>query len=111
MGSEKSHTFHGRDVYAYTGARLASGVINFEQVGGLLSNSVVRIEYKKAVVADGRIEGNIPILDIHYGNVWTNIDTDLFDQLEMNIGDTAWVKISDGTLKTSLSEYNKITGY
>lgn len=24
-GSEKSYTFHGRDVYAYTGARLASG--------------------------------------------------------------------------------------
>ena len=32
-GSEKSHVFHGRDVYAYTGARLASGVIDFEGVG------------------------------------------------------------------------------
>ncbi|MFP3520520.1 SAM-dependent chlorinase/fluorinase, partial [Pseudomonas sp. SIMBA_077] len=30
-GSEKSYTFHGRDVYAYTGARLASGAISFEQ--------------------------------------------------------------------------------
>ncbi len=25
-GSDESHTFHGRDVYAYTGARLAAGV-------------------------------------------------------------------------------------
>ena len=32
-GSEKSHVFHGRDVYAYTGARLASGVIDFAGVG------------------------------------------------------------------------------
>ena len=31
--SEKSFTFHGRDVYAYTAARLAAGVITFEQVG------------------------------------------------------------------------------
>lgn len=28
-GSEASHTFHGRDVYNYTGARLAAGAINF----------------------------------------------------------------------------------
>jgi len=32
-GSEKSYTFHGRDVYAYTAARLAAGIITFEQVG------------------------------------------------------------------------------
>ena len=32
-GSEESYTFHGRDVYAYTGARLASGKIDFDQVG------------------------------------------------------------------------------
>ena len=31
--SEKSDIFHGRDVFAYTAARLASGVIDFEGVG------------------------------------------------------------------------------
>src|SRR5688572_695824 len=31
--SGKSYTFHGRDVYAYTAARLASGKISFEEVG------------------------------------------------------------------------------
>src|SRR3981189_134808 len=35
-GSDDSHTFHGRDVFGYTGARLAAGVITFEQVGPLL---------------------------------------------------------------------------
>ena len=96
-GSERSHTFHGRDVYAYTGARLAAGVISFEQVGPVEDRSVVSIEYKKPALIDGRIEGNIPILDAHYGNVWTNIDAELFDQLGIGVGDSAWVRISDGT--------------
>ena len=30
--SGERYTFHGRDIYAYTGARLASGAITFEQV-------------------------------------------------------------------------------
>ena len=33
QGSGESYTFHGRDIYAFTGARLAAGVITFEQVG------------------------------------------------------------------------------
>jgi len=95
-GSEKSHTFHGRDVYAYTGARLASGTISFEQVGPKLENEVRTIEYIKPVLANDKIQGNVPILDTHYGNVWTNISTELFDQLQVNIGDEVWVKISQG---------------
>jgi len=95
-GSERSHTFHGRDVYSFTGARLASNTIRYEQVGPVLAPSVVSIAYKKPAIVNGRIEGNIPILDIHYGNVWTNIDVDLFDQLGIGVGDSAWVRISDG---------------
>ena len=93
-GSERSHTFHGRDVYAYTGARLAAGVISFKQVGPRLKNTITAIEYKRPAIDNGRIEGNIPTLDIHYGNVWTNIDVDLFDQLRVKIGERVWVRIS-----------------
>lgn len=95
-GSHRSHTFHGRDVYAYTGARLAAGVISFEQVGPAEAPSVVSIAYRKPALVDGRIQGNIPILDSHFGNVWTNIDAGLFDQLGVEPGDTVWVSISDG---------------
>src|SRR5258705_12446541 len=49
-GSEKSYTFHGRDVYAYTAARLAAGVITFEQVGKELPNEVVKLRYQKAML-------------------------------------------------------------
>src|SRR4029079_14172965 len=48
QGSERSYTFHGSDVYAYTAARLAAGVISFEQVGPVLPNEVVNIPFQKA---------------------------------------------------------------
>jgi S-adenosylmethionine hydrolase len=46
--SQESYTFHGRDVYAYTAARLAAGVITYEQVGTKISNEVVQIPYQQA---------------------------------------------------------------
>lgn len=99
-GSRRSHTFHGRDVYAYTGARLAAGVIRFEEVGPLLEPSVKTIDYPRPAMADGRVSGNVPILDVHYGNVWTNIPTDMFDKLGLQVGDTARVRIVvDGAVR------------
>ncbi|MGY3933273.1 acetolactate synthase 3 regulatory subunit [Aeromonas encheleia] len=96
-GSEKSYTFHGRDVYAYTGARLASGAISYEQVGPLLPAEVVRIPYQPAVAeAGGSLKGTIPILDVQYGNVWTNIDETLLTQAGIDKGDQACFKISEG---------------
>ena len=85
--SQKSYTFHGRDVYAFTGARLAAGVISFEQVGSLLPKQVVSIPFQKAVLTGNIIKGNIPILDVQYGNVWTNIPDTLFNQLKPRYGD------------------------
>lgn len=86
-GSQESYTFHGRDVYAYTAARLASGTINFEQVGKVLPNSVVSIPFQKAVLEGKKIKGNISILDVQYGNLWTNITNDFFKQLDVKYGD------------------------
>lgn len=91
--SEESYTFHGRDVYAYTGARLASGVITFDQVGKELPARVVSIPYQKPILESGSIKGNIPILDIQYGNVWTNINRDTFRKLGVATGDFVRVQI------------------
>jgi S-adenosylmethionine hydrolase len=77
-GSERSYTFHGRDVFAYVGAKLASGLIPFEGVGPLLEPKVVALSYEKAKVDHGMLTGNIPYLDFQYGNIWTNIDETLF---------------------------------
>lgn len=79
-GSEKSYTFHGRDVYAYTGARLAAGKIRFEDVGPELEPKVVEIAYQHPALEDGVLKGNIPVLDIQYGNIWTNISDELLQK-------------------------------
>lgn len=86
-GSGKSYTFHGRDVYAYTGARLASGAITFDQVGPLLPATVVKLPFQQAVREGKTLRGNIPILDIQYGNVWTNIGAALLEELRPQFGD------------------------
>jgi S-adenosylmethionine hydrolase len=93
-GSAESYTFHGRDVYAFVGARLASGAITYEQVGPVLpSESVVKIPYQKAVRNGNTIRGIIPVLDVKYGNVWTNIPKSLFEQLKVGVHEQVQVRI------------------
>ena len=77
-----------RCIRIYRCARLAAGVISFEQVGQLLPKQVVSIPFQKATLAGKMIKGNIPILDVQYGNIWTNIPDSLFNQLKPRFGDT-----------------------
>ncbi|MBI2812901.1 MAG: S-adenosyl-l-methionine hydroxide adenosyltransferase family protein [Opitutae bacterium] len=92
-GSEKSYTFHGRDIYAFTGARLASGKITYEQVGPLLEPKVVSLPYERPAMKAGGLQGTIPQIDFHYGNVWTNIPDTLFNELKPAFGDKFLVVI------------------
>ncbi|WP_269526592.1 SAM hydrolase/SAM-dependent halogenase family protein [Coraliomargarita parva] len=95
--SGKSYTFHGRDVYAYTGARLASETIRFEEVGPEL-DGVLSLPYQAASVEAGVLKGSVFKLDVRYGNVWTNISGDLLDALDLDFGGMLEVTISkDGT--------------
>ena len=73
--TEFSYTFHGRDVYAYTGAKLASGHISFEEVGPELSvEHIVEIPVVETVLEDNLVKGAVDIprcalwfsLDFHY---------------------------------------------
>jgi S-adenosylmethionine hydrolase len=92
-GSEKSYTFHGRDIYAFTGARLASGKITYEQVGPLLEPKVISLPYERAAVDGPALKGTIPMIDFHYGNVWTNIPDAFFNELKPAFGDKFLVVI------------------
>lgn len=92
-GSEQSNTFYGRDVYAYTAARLAANKITFEKVGKKLADSVIRINYQEAVFDNGMIKGNIPVLDIQFGNVWTNISDSLIYKAGLKYEDSLRVEI------------------
>jgi hypothetical protein len=92
-GSENSYTFHGRDVFAYTAARLASGKIKFEQVGKLQQAAVVMLSYQKPVLEKGKLKGTITVLDVQYGNVWSNISESLIKKAGIGISDTVAVTI------------------
>jgi len=96
VGSGDSYTFHGRDVYAYTAARLAAGAITFGGVGPVSKDPLVMISYQKPVRERDTIKGSIEILDIQYGNIWTNIDESLIKQLNISYGDEIDVKIFYG---------------
>src|ERR1700684_1147260 len=93
-GSDDSHTFHGRDVFAYTGARLAAGIIGFEQVGPALTpQTLISLAYRKPRRAGTTVSGIIPVLDVQFGNVWTNIPKDMFDELHVALGAPLHVRI------------------
>jgi S-adenosylmethionine hydrolase len=92
-GSEESNTFYGRDVFGYTGARLAAGVISFAEVGPVVpADRLVRLSYQKAVRDGDTLKGLIPVLDVQYGNVWSNIPKSLFDELHLKPGDLVHVR-------------------
>lgn len=96
--SNDSYTFHGRDVYAYTGARLASGIINFEEVGPLYDvNKIVELPVLEPTVENNTVSGDIDVLDVRYGSLWTNINKNIFSQLNINYGDKIEVTISTNT--------------
>ncbi len=95
--SELSYTFHGRDVYAYTGARLASGIIDFEGVGPLVGNEKIEmLEMYGSVLRDDTVTGQIDILDGIFGSLWTSVTYDDFKMLGFEFGDAADVNIYNG---------------
>ncbi|MEI3600090.1 MULTISPECIES: SAM hydrolase/SAM-dependent halogenase family protein [unclassified Oceanobacillus] len=98
--SGESYTFHGRDVYAFTGARLAAGVISFEEVGPELSlDDVIKLRIPEATYSNGIIHGNIDILDSRFGNLWTNINRELFKKAGIEYGDVVEVTIVHNSTK------------
>ena len=91
--SQESYTFHGRDVYVYTGARLASKQITFEQVGKSLGTNITKIDYQKPRYEEGKFFANIPILDVQYGNVWSSLPRQLMLDNGVQVGDILNVSI------------------
>src|SRR5699024_8625869 len=94
--SGESYTFHGRDVYAYTGARLAAGAISFDGVGPKINVEDLIILYQQEACLDrDMLLGVIDILDVRFGNLWTNIDRSLFKKAGIQYGDKLDVIITN----------------
>ena len=96
--SGESYTFHGRDVYAYTGARLASGIIDFAEVGPLRdTDSLVRLPIIEPRLDGHAVCGTIDVLDVRFGSLWTNIHRTLFLQTGIQYGDRVSITIENDT--------------
>lgn len=98
QGSGESYTFHGRDIYAFTGARLAAGVITFEQVGPAVEvDSVIELPVVDAKLEGDSVSGTIDVLDVRFGSLWTNIPRELFAKLGVPHGGRLEISIENET--------------
>lgn len=88
------HIFHGRDVYAYTAARLAGGVIDYEGVGPEYPVSqIVEAPYVKPRKLPDGVYGMIADSSTHFGLVTTNIPFRWFAECGMEYGDNVKIRI------------------
>ena len=96
--SGESYTFHGRDVFAYTGARLAAGIIDFEGVGPEMKpEDLVRLPIIEPRLEGSAVCGTIDVLDVRFGSLWTNIPRTLFLQTGVHYGDRVSITIENDT--------------
>ncbi|MGN0628859.1 MAG: S-adenosyl-l-methionine hydroxide adenosyltransferase family protein [Oscillospiraceae bacterium] len=92
--TEYSYTFHGRDVYANTGAKLAAGKITFEEVGEELPvEKILELECGEVTVSDCAVTGCVDILDVRFGSLWTNVPREEFKKIGAEFGDKIEVEI------------------
>lgn len=96
--SGESYTFHGRDVYAYTGARLAAGIIDFSGVGPEIPvDSLMLLPIVEPHLEGNAVFGTIDVLDVRFGSLWTNIPRSLFLQTGVRYGDRVSITIENDT--------------
>lgn len=96
--SGESYTFHGRDVYAYTGARLAAGVISFQEVGPEISpESLTHLPVVEPFLDGKAVCGTVDVLDVRFGSLWTNIPRELFLKTGAQYGDRLSITIENDT--------------
>ncbi|MEA4875695.1 SAM hydrolase/SAM-dependent halogenase family protein [Anaerorhabdus sp.] len=93
-GTEGVAIFHGRDLFGYCAARLASGIITYEQVGATYPlDEIVTHPILEPTLSTNKIEGIFEINDPNFGNLWTNIPLSMMSEAGFNYGDMINVEI------------------
>ena len=93
-GTEGVSIFHGRDLFGYCAARLASGIISFEEVGPSYPvEEIVEHPIYQANIENHHVEGILEISDPNFGNLWTNINLKDFNKAGFSYGDIISTKI------------------
>lgn len=93
-GTDDTNVFHGRDLFGYCAAKLASGLITYEQVGPEYPvDEIVTLPIYQPKVENGAVKGIFEINDPNFGNMWTNIPLSLFEETGFAYGDFLRLKI------------------
>ena len=86
--TDGSSVFHGRDLFSYCAARLASGIITYEQVGPEYRVAeILEFPLEDPKIEGDKVKGIFEIGDPNFGNLWTNIPLSMFSQAGFNYGD------------------------
>lgn len=86
--TEETNVFHGRDLFGYCAAKLASGLISYEEVGPSYPvDEIITLPIHEPKLEDGKVKGIFEIGDPNFGNLWTNIPLSLFDEAGFVYGD------------------------
>lgn len=94
-GTEGVNIFHGRDLFAYCGAKLASGIISYEEVGPAYDTAdIVRIEMPTAYVENGVIHGFNSTCNANFGINVTNIPVSMLSEIGVGLGDMVHLTVT-----------------
>lgn len=94
-GTEGVNIFHGRDLFAYCGAKLAAGKITFEEVGPAYDVSeIIRIPSPAAYVEDEVIHGFISSNNANFGINVSNIPVSMLSRIGVSLGDTVHLTVT-----------------
>jgi len=98
IGAKLSSTFHGRDIFSPVGARLARGE-DWKNVGPELPlQNLVRLELAPATLGDKELKAQVIAIDGPFGNLVTNVDSELFTKLGYKLGDKVTFKLADNEI-------------
>ena len=94
--TEETNVFHGRDLFSFCAAKLASGTITFEQVGPAYPvDEIVVLPIHEPTLENGIVRGIFEIGDPNFGNLWTNIPLALFSDAGFTYGDSLHLTVRD----------------
>jgi len=86
--TEEVSIFHGRDLFSYCAAKLASGIITYEQVGpDYPVQEIITLPILEPKLEQGKVSGIFEINDPNFGNLWTNIPLSMFSEAGFSYGD------------------------
>ena len=98
--TEGTYVFHGRDVFAYCAAKLASSLISYKEVGPAYPvEQIVCLPIVDAVAEGDKVSGILEINDPNFGNLWTNVPFSLFATMGFQYG---------SNLQTTITHNSKV---